>query len=458
MPEKESIEECGGYFFIEWLLQTGRNMECVHSGLDIFESPGLQTSILEGEYMEYRPVASLDDSGGPIEFVLKGGSHYIDLANTYLRVKAKVVQPGGRDLAPNAPVVPMNLTLHSMFSDVTLFLNNVQVNSTSGAYGYQAYLQTLLSYSPEVKRTQMEAAMFYADTAGHMDDVAGDDNKGMVKRKERAAESKSMDLMGRLHCDLFHQGKYLLSHLDMRIKLTRAKDSFVLSCAPEGAGAAAVRVQYKLHLEDAALFVRRVTVSPVIALAHEKTLEKTNAVYPIVKTVMRVFTASAGALFFQEDHLFMDRVPNKLVIGFVKAAAYNGALGLNPYNFEHCDLNFIRLYHNGTSIPGKGLRPNYEDGQYTDAYMSLFTGTNSAWTDVTCGIRLEDYPRGYTLYAFDLSPSLAHSHAAVEVGHAGPVRLECQFKDGLAHPMNVVVYAEIDSQVRVTKAREVLTL
>ena len=436
----------------------GKMTECVHSGLDLFLTPALQTSILQGEYVEYRPVATLDDTGGPIEFVLKGGSEYIDLANTYLRVQAKVVQPNGQNLAVDAPVVPMNLTLHTMFSDVLVFMNNTQVNSTSGAYGYQAYLQTLLSYSPAVKKTQMEASMYYGDSAGHMDDVVGDDNKGMVKRKERAAGSRSMDLMGRLHCDVFHQGKYLLSHLDLRLKLIRAKDSFVLSCEPEGVGAAAARVHYKMHLQDVALFVRKVGVSPVVSLAHEKTLEKTNAVYPLVKTVMRVFTASAGALFFQEDHLFMDRVPNKLVLGFVKAAAYNGHYQYNPYNFEHVNLNFIRLYHNGVSIPGKGLKPNYETNQYTDAYMTLFTGTNSAWTDVTHGIKLEDYPRGYTLYAFDLSPSLSPSNAAVEVSHSGPVRLECQFAQGLNQPMNVIVYAEIDSQLLITKTREVLTL
>lgn len=434
-----------------------QGVECVHSGLDIFETPGLQTSVERGEYVEYRPLATIDDTG-PLEFFVKGAVEYIDLANTYLRVKAKVTMPDGRDLPADSPVVPMNLTLHSMFSDVTVFLNTTQVSNNSGAYPYLAYLQTLLSYAPEAKETQMQMSMYYADTAGHFHEVEGGDNRGMVARKSRAAESKVLDMMGRLHCDLFHQGKYLLSHLDLRLKLARSKNAFVLCCGETGDVGARHREAYKLQLLDASLFVRKLIVSPVVALAHEKTLEKANAKYPLTHSTLRVFTAPTGALFWQEDHLFMDKLPNKVILGFVKSAAYNGSYEWNPFDFEHVNLNFLRLYHNGQSVPGKGLRPDYVTGQYTAAYMSLFSGTNSAWTNTTPGITLSDYPRGYTLYCFDLTPSLAESHSAVEITRAGPLRVECQFSQGLAQPMNVIILAELDGQVEVTKTREVLTI
>ena len=433
------------------------SLECVHSGLDIFESPGLQTSVERGEYVEFRPLASLDDTG-PLEFVVRGGVEYVDLANTFLRVKAKVTLPDGGDLPAQAPVVPMNLTLHSMFSDVNIFLNTTQVTNYSGAYPYVAYLQTLLSYSPGVKDTQLQMGMYYGDTAGHFQDVVGDQNVGMVARKHRAAESKTLDMLGRLHCDLFHQGKYIISHLDIRVKLSRAKNSFVLSCGMIGELAARQRLPYKLQVLDASLIVRKVTVSPVVALAHEKTLEKANAKYQLTRSALRVFTAPTGALFWREDHLFMDKLPNKVIVGFVKSAAYNGDYQWNPFEFEHVNLTFIRLYHNGQSVPGKGLLPDFANNQYTAAYLSLFSGTNCAWSNETPGITLADYPRGYTLFCFDLTPSLAQSPGSVEVTRSGPLAVECQFSEGLTHPMNVIVLGEVDGQLEVTKTREVLTL
>ena len=428
-------------------------MECVHSGLDIFAHSGLQTSIQGGTYVEYRPLATLDD--GPVEFFVKGNAQYLDLANSYLKVRAKVVQANGHDLAADAAVFPNNLMLHTLFSDVTVSLNGVQITTPSGAYPYQAYLQTLLSYGTETKKSQLEAAMWYADSGGDFELTDGADNPGVVARKARAARSRTIDMMGRLHSDLFHQGKYLLNHLDVRVKLSRSKDALVLQCARVGGQLPA----YKAVIIDAGLHVRKVDVSPVIALAHARTLEKANAVYPLTRTVIRVFSAATGSLSFAEDNLFMDKLPNRIVLGFVKAEAYNGAYNLNPFNFQHCHVNYLGLYHQGKEIPGKALRPSFAaDGVYTESYMSLFTGTNSAFSDTSCGVSLHEYRGGYTLFCFDLTPSLTHSHAAVEVTRPGPLRLEVQFEQALEQPTNLIVYAELDGHVELTRTREVLIL
>jgi hypothetical protein len=428
-------------------------MECVHSGLDLFKRDGLQTSIEDGEYVEYRPLAALDE--GPVEFLVKGGAEYLDPANTFIQVKAKVVLPNGDNLPAGAHVVPAANLLHSLFMDVALFLNTVQITSPSSCYPQLAYIQDLLSYDKGVKETQLEASMCYLDTAAHFQDVQGNNNRGMVARKARAAQSRVMDMVGRLHSDLFHQAKYLLSHLDLRIKLTRSKDTFVLMAVPQADGH---MVPYKIELVDAALFVRKVRVSPVVALAHAKTLEKANCVYPITKTVMRVCSVSAGSFSFQEDNLFVDKLPNRLVVGFVRSEAFNGSYALNPFFFEHVDLNFLSLYHQGQQIPSKGLRPDFQGGQYTRAFMTLYQGTHTAWDNMTSGITLEDFANGYTLFCFDLTPSLAHPMEAVEVTKPGPIRIEAQFAHGLAHPMNVIVYAEFDAKLEITKTREVLLL
>ena len=57
-------------------------------------------------WIEHQPITSLD-SGGPIEFVVPGaGDAYIDLANTYLLVRAKVVRGVGTDIADDTLVAP----------------------------------------------------------------------------------------------------------------------------------------------------------------------------------------------------------------------------------------------------------------------------------------------------------------------------------------------------------------
>ena len=84
--------------------------------LDLFSLPMTQTSI-----------ASIG-TGGPIEFLLPGsGDDYLDLANTYLFVRARVLTGDGGRLSVAAPVGPVNNWMHSLFSQVDVSLNGTLV-------------------------------------------------------------------------------------------------------------------------------------------------------------------------------------------------------------------------------------------------------------------------------------------------------------------------------------------
>ena len=90
-------------------------------------------------------------------------------------------------------------------------------------YPYRAYLETLLSYGPAAKDSQLTSEMWYKDKATKMD-TKGADNNGYVKRKLSTTTSRMIEMMGRLHADLFAQDRYLINNVDMKITLTRSKD------------------------------------------------------------------------------------------------------------------------------------------------------------------------------------------------------------------------------------------
>ena len=81
--------------------------------------------------------------------------------------------------------------------------------------------------------------------------------------------------------------------------------------------------------------------------------------------------------------------------------------------------------------------------------MSLFSGTGKENRDEGNDITREDYPRGYALYAFDLSPDLA------EEGH---FNLAKQLKFGAALPntVTVVAYAEFENVIEIDRKRNVI--
>ena len=77
----------------------------------------------------------------------------MDLTNTYLFVRAKVTKADGSNHDTDNPVGPMNNWLHSLFSQVDVYLNNTLVTPSTNTYPYRAYIETALSRTDGQCRT-----------------------------------------------------------------------------------------------------------------------------------------------------------------------------------------------------------------------------------------------------------------------------------------------------------------
>ena len=157
-----------------------------------------QTSVVCG-YWEQKGLTSALTDQGPYEFAVSGaGDDYIDLANTYLFVEAQTVDDDDTALDGGEDVGPVNIWMHSLFNYVSASLNEKLVSPPTSLYPYRAYIETLLSYGPAAKESQLTGVMWYKDTPGHQDKTTAD-NKGFTSRKALTAQSKSVQMMGNLH-------------------------------------------------------------------------------------------------------------------------------------------------------------------------------------------------------------------------------------------------------------------
>jgi len=164
-----------------------------------------------------------DDS--PIEFEINGnGEDYIDLANTMLYVRAKITRMNNTNIADDTPVGPVNLFIHSMFSQVDISLNAMQVTMSTNTYPYRAMIETHLSYGADAKQSQLTSALFYADQPVRMDAIdfaEANRNSGLYARSRFTAAIRSVDMMGRIHADMFFQDRYTAAAQGGLIKGTR---------------------------------------------------------------------------------------------------------------------------------------------------------------------------------------------------------------------------------------------
>ena len=208
--------------------------ECGKSELDLFTVPATQVEMNKGFWEDIDPVSSVGSSD-TIEFVCAANSDiYTDLANSYLHVKAKIVNGDGTNLAGTAQVGPVNLWMHALFSQVEVYLNNKLVTPSSTSYHYRAYMETVLNFSKDAKTSHLISVLFYKDQAGKMGAVnpladAAEVNKSLKERHAHTSQSKSVAMEGRIHSELFAQDRYILGAVPpIKIKIVRSRNPFCL--------------------------------------------------------------------------------------------------------------------------------------------------------------------------------------------------------------------------------------
>ncbi|GFY10147.1 uncharacterized protein TNCV_360141 [Trichonephila clavipes] len=98
--------------------------ECVKSELELFNLPGTQTVIQDGQWKQFHPLSNVFDNA-PLEFHISGSAEdYIDLSQTQLYVKAKIVKVDNTPITEDDTIGPVNLFLHSLFSQIDVSLND----------------------------------------------------------------------------------------------------------------------------------------------------------------------------------------------------------------------------------------------------------------------------------------------------------------------------------------------
>lgn len=414
--------------------------ECAKSELNLFVPPPTQTVIERGQWVQFHPIANVSD-GGPIEFIVSGnGEDYLDLSHTQLYVRAKILKKDGKPITDECNVGPVNLFLHSLFSQVDISLNDRVVSSSNNTYAYRAYIETLLNHGYDSKTSQLTTELFFKDTAGKMNAFdEKEENDGFNKRAAFFKKSATVDMVGRLHVDLFNQERLLLNLVDLKIKLIQSKPEFCLL----GEG------DYKVTFEHVSLFIRKVRINPAVIVAHGKTLEKATAKYPIDRVVCKVFSIPQSSYSFVQDNVFAGQMPKRLVLACVDNDAFNGNFKKSPFDFQHFNTNFVGVYVDGQPVPYQPLELDFENGNYIRAYQNLFLNNDGIY------VSRSEFANGYALFLFDLSPDLCDGEHFNLIRHSN-LRIELKFKKSLEQTISLIVFAEFESLIEINKSRNIL--
>ena len=277
-------------------------------------------------------------------------------------------------------------------------LNGTSVSSSNNLHPYKAILEPDLFHEPITKEGILRAqAYFYEPDPSDIIDET--DSSPFGVRHLMVDQSEKYLNFYFPPSDSFLSGidKYILPGVEIRIKLTRSINQFVLlhnnvSSKSEG--------NYSLPIGSASLSVHMLELRSESFLSIEKALLKKAAQYDYKDVISKTFFISEGTSIYHKDDVF-DRAPiSRLVSAMVPEKNFTEDYNTNPFHFQDIDLGSVKITREGASV---GAMPIDVSSSHIRPYFTTMKALGFEHSGK--GIISEDFEHYFSL-AFQLTADL----------------------------------------------------
>lgn len=424
----------------------------LNSALNIFSVPPTNVSVVRSYFTELLPMSAVFDQNAPLQFRLFNDNLWTDMSRIYLFLEVSIqkqAENGGQWVklaATDTNVAPIQGLGQTFIQQLKVQIGNTDIYDSGTLYPYRVYLTNELSYPAAVKRTFL-AATGYRPSNAH--DSSTD--PGFVARCAQFAEGKQVQLMSRLDFDMGNQELYLLNNIDLLFTIYRAKDSFLLQTLKAGGDTN----QYRLVLHSAKLYAKMIDVQPSLNITIHGRLQQQAAKYALRRTEIRSTYLTAGRREV-DYNVFSATIPRRVTIAFVASAAFNGDLGLSPFNFKPYWIRELTVQAGGQIYPPVPYNWDFDEGQYVRAYVDFYEALGLANSDRSCDISWEQYGNGWTIFVVPLTSTLDDT-CGFELLRAGTTSIHAKFNGNVpAGGIEMIVLGEFDQLAHIDFNRRVL--
>ncbi|XP_074648537.1 uncharacterized protein F54H12.2-like [Tubulanus polymorphus] len=336
---------------------------------------------------------------GPIVFRVPKTEQYLDLNVTYLKLQFKIVNADGTNVGPEKSVLMIN-GAYSLFSDVQITLYDRVVTHDGGLYPFKCELENMVNYNSETKNNSwLQCDLYAEDEAGkkaNIDPTLPDANSGLVRRNNYTKGSKLVCAYSRLYSDVMRMNKIFINNTDLQIKLTRSKESFALVSPAENP-------DFRIKIESAQLYIRKLELDSSVLVAHAKAMEKNTAKYYFSRTELLSLNIPRGHRTIIKDSVFVGKIPKAIVLALVDDDALSGNYKKNPFDFKDYSLNYIGVTIDNVHAQNSPLLIDSR-GDGCEVYHGLYLARGLLYKNEGIGIKREDFKNGYFICGFNISP------------------------------------------------------
>lgn len=378
----------------------------------------------------------------------KGADWYRNLYSTYLYFSFNVTNKKGEDITDDKYAL-INYIAATLISSIEVALNGVVVTRNADNYAYRAFLECVLTNDKLDAECHMRSSGFIIDEGEKVDSFDPTTNPAHKKRAAEINKSKKVEVIARLHADVFNSHLFYPNGLDLEVNVTLNTDQFVLLTNDTTPDAV-------LKLSECSLFTEICHINPAVLTAHARAFQNDNATYPLQHVEVQTLTVPKGQRYLMLDNVFSGKLPNLIIVGMVDNNAYAGDMTSNPLCFKHYSLKDITFSLNG--IPYKTGPLDFESNAHVMGYHQLLEATGLLHNTQPSVLTLDRYKHGLCLFAADLSAEgqgfSNGTHSSVQP--VGNVRIEANFEKAPTEAITFVIYSIRDGgAIEIDKNRNV---
>jgi hypothetical protein len=415
------------------------------------------------------PSSSTED-GDIIEFHIPNNSgDYIDLQKTRLFLRCQILKGDSTTITKpymktvtteegnekteeyipdEARVSVATLFIASLFRQCQVTLSGLTFSPyVSTNYSSKAFLDTVFFTDDKERHTELRKGLWYKDDFESVSDSDpySTNNTGLYQRHAFVKNSKKFSISGKIYSDLFEIPKFLLSNVELGIKLWKNDPTFCLISSNTHLPS------YKVKIHEATLSLCFVRPTPSLVLAQAKLLKTYDAVYTFTSSIIRTISMAKGERSRVISDIFQGDVPTILIVGLLSTESYMGNYSKPPFVFLPHGLSFIAYSIDGNYVPFGPLQPKYvndhfEDSDVAQAYSTLFSGS------LKPNISPEEFVESLNLYVFEVNKI---RRGTKQLQKRGFTRLSLDFSRPLAEPTTLLLYGRFPSSFRITESRKV---
>lgn len=422
-------------------------VEVLRDELNVFEDLLYDVSVQNTSICTYYPQHSVENKNTPIVFDVCGTDiHYVNLPETKIEIRAKLVDKAGNDIPYEADkektsYAMVNNSLHSMFKSVSVHIQETEITDKLGYYPYRAFPETVLGKSKDYNKSVAQASGYYR-TKDESDVL----DEGWKSRMTLCDRSAVFEMIGRPHLDILHQTKYLLPGLNLRFSFTRSDDQFCLHSY-----GSVFPGDIQLQILEAKLYITKHVILPSEQLKQLAMWEKEPIRYPMREVQMRSYTLPQGTLSHNNSSLITSLLPDRLLIGLLDSRSVHGAYSLNPFLYQDFGLSNISITSNSDVVTTQELEVDFSDKRYIRAYNQVFDALGIADCDSGVSLTMEEFTKSKTFFVFDMR----HLRGAACTPRYGNITINLRFKNAITQALNVMCYLEYPACLNIDSEKNV---